>query len=612
MIARKVPRTIHELEPLAKDIFLGIIKEYIENDKGRQFGDSFSNNETGLIYRCSGTISLLLLVNTFNGFANIQDWKDIVLDEFNKVVEYINLSGFDATPVIANRNTANIFSPTSGHYIDSVTWVLSFAILIRYTARSGHITLTPVIMNEVIETIKHTLRILCDSQCEAGGWGFTQGCSEPDLYFSSAVSDALGDLGDYVLGESPELTCIDSELVELLSEMPDKLLDEITTARKNLAGWLIRDYLPKLGETMIAPKGSDINSNDYNTLYYTYFIITILTTTKASKLYFPEKSDEIGKKIEHAIYISRIHFDKAYEDKNYWDDPDLSSLNISWKYNKNLDAAAKRAFQSGRKPVEPGLVPLSLRCNILYAFYYARGVDNKIEQLFNIILDDRNEINGLWDRQDYVLQITERAVEAIVDYADYLQEFCSGKNAPSVTSERCYDMTSPSDGMFRKAILEALNEILNSPDGIQLISEALTKAMPPEQSTDNTFTEVQLARQLTSMLTKRRQLLYSDKNPNNNNSETMQFKALDERIRDFLLETIADRMKAADHDITLDHNQLIEKLSIQEKKFYGTFAYWLASDPILSLGDLFTEVASTATTARQQADMNNNKKGKSS
>lgn len=599
MTSNKVPKSIQELQPLANEVFLGIINEY--NKNGRKFGDYVSQNMTGLIYRCSGSISMLLLVNTFEELARNDDWAPIIVDEFNLVKTYVQENGFDATPFIPNSYTSKIFSPSTYSYTDSVTWVLSFSILVRFTAISGHITISPEILCEVTETIRKCLVILCKSTCDSGGWGFTEGCSEPDLYFSSAVSEALGDLGDYILGES-DIAKADEELITELGGLEGELLTSVRSARENLAGWIMRDYLPQLGETMIAPKSSGLTPKDYNTLYFTYFVITILSTTKAAELFFQDKAEIISKRIEHSIYLSRIHLDKAIDTgEDYWIDPDKSSLVITWDNNPELEAAVKRTFSSAGKGKikEPSLVPLSLRCNILYTYYYAKGEDKKIDQLFSFILKNRNTGNGLWDDQDYVLQITERAVEAIVDYADYLQAFCSEIKVTPINSEAKHDASHPADGMFHKAVKEALREILESPEGIQLITESLPTVTPITQTATVKLSEMELAKLLISLLAQRRQTLQKkgilEKTP-----EMILFQNLDQRIHEFSLETAADRMLIAAGDKVLDRELLVEKLSSEEKAFYRGFLNWVSGEQGINLGDLFMNVAAESTAKLQK------------
>ena len=86
---------------------------------------------------------------------------------------------------------------------------------------------------------------------------FSNGCTAPHLYYSFAVTEALADFGDYVLGETPQIfgknskeSAEDSELLKLLT---GPLVERVNEKRKLTLEYLVKTYLPSLGETEVEP-----------------------------------------------------------------------------------------------------------------------------------------------------------------------------------------------------------------------------------------------------------------------------------------------------------------------------------------------------------------------
>ena len=183
---------------LAQEILKAMLRRY-SDDKG--FLDEKHSKE-GLIFRCAGSISILLLVNAFKELQAEVGWIEIVTREFQMVVAHVKEKGYDATPLLEEGFTRDIFSPAAKPqraYLDSVSWVLSFAIQMWYalwTGRLGHTKGSPEYkkhQSTIAETVSSTLQIICKACCPQGGWGFATQCTEPNLYYSYAVSEGLAD-----------------------------------------------------------------------------------------------------------------------------------------------------------------------------------------------------------------------------------------------------------------------------------------------------------------------------------------------------------------------------------------------------------------------------------
>ena len=583
----EAPRTRRELEDYAQQIALRLIEWYDKNQEFRDETDE-GRGRTGLIYRCAGSVSLLLLANTFPKVASDPRWKDIVRKEFDLVRAHVTEKGFDASPLIDSEKTKESFSPSAAtpyHYLDSVSWTLSFAILMRLTHRADLIKLDNPKTLAIREMIENTLRIICDSACEKGGWGFSNGCKQPDLYFSYAISEALADFGDYVMGESKEegIAEPDEEFIDALGGRDGNLIKGVEAVRKRTCEWLITDCLNKLGQETRLSEGEALEEGDdpidalmanHLGLYASYFAIDMLIVSNADKS-FPNDADRILQKLEHAIYLSRIRFDKAYEDKGWWNNPSFSSWMLQWEKSHPAFPRVRTLM-----PNEPGLAPLSLRCNVLYTYYFSQGRDKKIDELLDVVHNEAKLETGLWDRESFSLMITERAIESLVDYADYLKKF------PRV--EQDAGVVSASDCSFRDAVALAVREYCESEAGRAFHfgnAGAVGNAGYP-------MTDEELADRMQSVFRQCVNVLNEQKGGRRKNRSTYTF--LNEAFHPFLMALFADRIRSAVPKDDLTHLDVAAELKDHEKQLLAAFGSWLKDKPAAGLGVLFNYVRDKA------------------
>lgn len=479
----------------AQEILRALIRQYNED---QAFLDTDHSKE-GLIFRCAGSVSLLLLINAFESLVGESGWTEIVIKEFKAVVTHVKLKGYDATPLLEEKRTRELFSPSANPqraYLDSVSWVLSFAIQLRYAFRTGRLrqlssgTEHAELQKTIIDTILSTLKIIQEACCLQGGWGFATGCTEPNLYYSYAVSEGLADFGDYVLGETKEVATEDAEL---LRTFPRDLKDLVNECRWRTAQWLDKTYIETLGADNLLPPGSELanqearersDKNQFMRLYYTCFVIDMLVINIPEEKLTPEFKKDLYRRIEHAIYLSRILLAKALPTE-WWANANMSSLPLVWQ---ELEGDFTAYSQVQDKLKEPGLAPLILRCNALYAYFISEGGDKKVSDLFNLIMEERATKKGhagLWDKHSYDLLVTERAIEALVDFDDYLLKFEEGK----VTQQIVGDGLAPSPASELEALLN------------RMITAKLSARSQAQPSAATDIDEVSLLGKLASALT---------------------------------------------------------------------------------------------------------------
>ena len=146
--------------------------------------------------------------------------------------------------------------------------------------------------------------------------------------------------------------------------------------------------------------------------------------------------------LEQAIQSSRFRFlDASRTGAVFWthNDAELGSkseLELRWVTTDDEERALLTEITNGKWPREPALIPMSVKSNICFSYYISKERDFSIDKMFNSIVDDRSteedddHVKGLWDSIAYNLPVTERSVEALVDYFDYQNKFPRGSYSP--------------------------------------------------------------------------------------------------------------------------------------------------------------------------------------
>jgi hypothetical protein len=549
---------------LANTVKDSIIAQY------QKYGDKFLDIERcrieGLISQSAGALSLLILANGFPEELELGEaWKTVVLRETRKVFDYVRERGFDATPFMAAEKTDRYGLGKELPYTDSLTWVLSLALHLRLAQQKTRVTLSDDIEKQMRETIRDTLKRICDGMHPDGGWGFTKDCSSPDLYFSYAVAESLADFGDYVLGETPEIAERDEKLIELLLGDEPGLVDRVQSVREKTAAWLIKTHLSTLGEKLIVPTLQPDDFHRFHGLYYTYFVIDMLIVLGAGELFFKDRRKEILKAIEHGVYLSRITLDQARNDSS-WFDSKKSELRIGWHHHKQSGSLI-----AGDSIKEPGLVPLAVRCNVLYAYYVQGGSIKEIDGLFDLLCENRDETTGLWDNQGFDLMITERAVEALVDFADYLRKYPS-QTKVILPAEKA-DAPAPTDiqSLFQACVRTAVKEVLES-DGL------IAGVLASQSNAEIVGSEDQSAKLLNSIVRSLGQVRASE-----DRAVAVLYSNFKRELRDIIDEVILDAIQGTKPNETVE-----TKYQMNKEHLRNALKGFLMQDANFTTGDVFS------------------------
>lgn len=496
---------------------------YAEWSREHCFTDHNYFGERGVLSEAVGLTGAMLLLVRFFDAPNVYERKqndpetiNIIKTSLKYIYDVVEKDGFIVTPLRTAEETSGVIDKNTP-YTDTLTWVLSSTSLIIYSVRNGIIVLEETYEKMAMELLAESLAYLVEGQLDCGAWGFSadKKCKH-SLYFTYAAAASIADFLDYIMGELEFYSSEENQqrkaekfydkatLDALNHYYKDKsknisdIADAVNKMKSKLQEWLITNCLPllpkistctPLNETereMIGVSAQTTTDQieklcgkDYINLYYTYYIIDILTTSSADKRYpdiitdrnsetyenfkksceqvmnpldfdyfFEEENEELlfSEYINQAVHSSRMNLSAAMRTGiDFWNSEETASeLKITWEHNE----LSRKKIEKARGTdgfSEPTLVPMSLRANAVYCFYIIEQTDIIVDNMFNIICDDRSDksetvkkgrtinttVKDLWDKINYSLLITERSIEALVDYCDYLLLLDTYENAAS-------------------------------------------------------------------------------------------------------------------------------------------------------------------------------------
>jgi len=208
-----------------------------------------------------------------------------------------------------------------------------------------------------------------------------------------------------------------------------------------------------------------------------------------------------SKTVECALYTARSQYSNAAKTgKDFWENAELEL-----QFNHREEVIAKAVQKLPFK--DPSVIAMALRANITYSYYVTETQDIAIERLFDELCADiyseqhRESLSNsdrmdkdeecvvnLWDRTNYSLSLTERAIEALVDFKDYLDKFYS-KLTPAVEhNEAAHAETKieyvSEPSAIDKAVEAKIADYLSSEAGQAIIDAAIanrTGKLPTEK-----------------------------------------------------------------------------------------------------------------------------------
>lgn len=350
----------------------------------------------------------------------------------------------------------------------------------------------------------------------------------------------LGEIQDVEKSDDPSANGSDKTVIAYLNKncYPD-IVARLTATRQKTVNWLLTKclaFLPQianckdLDEAAAGELGiwrSSTTSTfgvNYYYLYYTYYLIDLIVQTgtdlrfmdivsaggsdlAALKAVFKEKlspydysyyfgSDKhianfIPDYIEQSTHASRFHMSAAMRTGALFWDVKKSELEILWHHSDpDIEQLIRMIVDNTLSKVsDPVLVPMALRANAQFTYFISRQSDIALDKLFNEIINNRSEndsrncIANMWDGLSYSLAITERSIEAIVDYYDYVCEYGSAADAAESDAAMVAGQATESarcGSEIDAAIENTINRILDEKLQTLRITASETTAKSPE------------------------------------------------------------------------------------------------------------------------------------
>lgn len=398
---------------------------------------SARNKEVGLLGQLYGLNAMFTIMNRYKVPMD-ESHKEQIKKDLNYVFTYIeNNSGvYDLHPVLDVDVNNEFFVEKDNHYVGALTWALSLMTSARVAERKGNLEFTPAESEKIKEQMSYIVRFfvknVVGTEENPLGWGYTNGCTEPSLFFTYSVVEAFADFDDNILtggdlGKDEEmLNYIDG--VEDSDDIADE--DRFSERYKNLCfkigdrAWeLFRDVLKtdffsdnfSAGFKVIS-KDEILNSSRSSVLFNTLYVIFILFYSYTN-VRNEEESEEIVNSMSLALQLIQNFYDElcasereSIVDRHIiaFDQPHSDIKDIGKVLNEESIQASP-------------IIPMLVKANNLIALYILKFPQQQMRELFDMMLESKmpGANDWLWDKRKYDLLSTERYLESIADFFDY-------------------------------------------------------------------------------------------------------------------------------------------------------------------------------------------------
>lgn len=176
-------------------IYSELVRKYEADEKQFVFSDDFK--KSGILSICQGLLSVIATVEKMG--ADNKKYDRVIDDLLNQLLKKTKAYGryrIDASPYTSG---ADIFE--SHVYIDSATWIISTLLGIFRLYIKDKYEIDKEKLKEIVELYSYCMDAINNAYIKSNskrkflyGWNFTDGCAEPAIYFTFAVSEILIDI----------------------------------------------------------------------------------------------------------------------------------------------------------------------------------------------------------------------------------------------------------------------------------------------------------------------------------------------------------------------------------------------------------------------------------
>lgn len=424
---------------------------------------SSRNKEIGLNGQLYGGNALFTLMNRF-GVEASDSVKEQMVDCVRYVLRYLeeNNGCYDLNPILDQDLNNELFLDKENNYIGAMTWALSLFTAARTSQRKGLLEFseeeTKQIFARVKEIIKFFVLSVVGTEEQPLGWGYTNDCTEPSLFFTYSVIEAFADFDDNVLnggalGPDEELLAF-INATKNAEEVAEE--DKLTTRYQSICfklgdrAWAMYKKILKVKffsdnfspNYKVISKEEILNSSRSSVLFNTLYVIYILFYTYTNLRNEAEKEDIID-----SITLALQMIENFYDDLRM-----VGKESIVDRHIIAFDQPHKEIKDFGKLLNEESIqaspfLPMLVKANNLVAFYILKFPQQQMREFFDMMLEAQMEGKNdwVWDQRKYDLLSTERYLEAIADFFDYYDRF-----------ERNYADKSTTDARRKREITEEI------------------------------------------------------------------------------------------------------------------------------------------------------------
>ena len=472
-----------------REIFRAVLKDLMnKRDENGVFFNGDKDRKGGYLSDVYGCTALLSLANDGSVELN-KEQKEVLVNNIRYILKEINETGFTLYPYI-NHFDNKISREKDGQvvedslfnhrypYTGALTWTISFLTSVKKATKKAdeevnkeehrYLDLDEMTINEINRLIARIVDHFNTSVIKAPdpndpnktlylGWSFTNGCTEPSLFFTYSVLEAFSDFEDNVLDviiDENGYVVTDGNMTRQFKESEDDLAKQFATknglngvelwanACASVAKNIWKVYGRTLRNDFVDDKFlegfgvvtlDDIMKMDHsNALFNNVFLVSSLLYGWTNVL-IPEEEKEIVSTMEISLqnvqraidYLKRKNRDYIVESYT------IPFTNLHKEFG---DLYIRKL--NYRRLDDTTILPILIKANNMIAVYITKYPVKKMDELFEEIFDESNmsEREVLWDDRGYDVKITERYIEAISQfyayYIAYEEDYTNGfKNA---------------------------------------------------------------------------------------------------------------------------------------------------------------------------------------
>lgn len=176
-------------------IYNELVKKYDADGKRFMFSDDFK--KSGILSICQGLLSVIATVEKMG--VDSKKYDSVVDELVDQLLKQTKIGGrfrIDATPYTAG---SDVFEHHV--YIDSATWIISTILGVFRLYIKGKYDISEERKKEIVNLYSYCIGAVNKAYIKPNskrkfncGWNFTDGCIEPSVYFTFAVSEILIDI----------------------------------------------------------------------------------------------------------------------------------------------------------------------------------------------------------------------------------------------------------------------------------------------------------------------------------------------------------------------------------------------------------------------------------